>query len=97
MEIRLLLHKKEMLEQLEIVQQLYPDFTIEKYGKLLDEMLESNYSQIIIIKNLKKLTGVYLTVLGTAILVCVWGKLQNGFMNLITATLYIMPDGLNIT
>lgn len=61
MEIRLLLHKKEMLEQLEIVQQLYPDFTIEKYGMLLDEMLESNYSQIIIIKNNQTiaLTGVW--------------------------------------
>lgn len=61
MEIRLLLHKKEMLEQLEIVQQLYPDFTIEKYGMLLDEMLVSNYSQIIIIKNNQTiaLTGVW--------------------------------------
>ncbi len=62
MEIRLLQHKDEMLEQLEIVQQLYPDFTLEKYGTLLDEMLKSNYSQIIILKDNQTiaLTGVWI-------------------------------------
>lgn len=62
MEIRLLQHKDEMLEQLEIVQQLYPDFTLEKYGTLLDEMLKSNYSQIIILKENQTiaLTGVWI-------------------------------------
>jgi len=62
MEIRLLQHKDEMLEQLEIVQQLYPDFTLEKYGTLLDEMLKSYYSQIIILKDNQTiaLTGVWI-------------------------------------
>ncbi|SEP73381.1 GNAT family N-acetyltransferase [Flavobacterium urocaniciphilum] len=61
MEIRLLHQKEEMLEHLDIVQQMYPDFTLEKYGTLLDEMLKSNYSQIIIIKENQTiaLTGVW--------------------------------------
>lgn len=62
MEIRLLHQKEEMLEHLDIVQQMYPDFTLEKYGTLLDEMLKSNYSQIIIIKENQTiaLTGVWI-------------------------------------
>lgn len=61
MEIHLLHQKEEMLEHLDIVQQMYPDFTLEKYGTLLDEMLKSNYSQIIIIKENQTiaLTGVW--------------------------------------
>jgi hypothetical protein len=41
MEIRILSQKAEMLAQLDIVKQLYPDFTVEEYGTLLDEMLLS--------------------------------------------------------
>ncbi len=62
MEIRILTQKVEMLQQLEIIQQLYPDFTIEKYSTLLDEMLKGNYQQIIVIKNNQTiaLTGVWI-------------------------------------
>lgn len=61
MEIRILTHKTEMLEHLDIIKQLYPDFTIEKYGTLLEEMLQSNYRQIIIVKEKQTiaLTGVW--------------------------------------
>ena len=61
-EIRILTRKKDMLEHLEIVQQLYPEFTIEKYGTLLDDMLQANYRQLILIKNNQTiaLTGVWI-------------------------------------
>ena len=62
MEIRILFQKSEMLAHLDIVQQLYPDLTIEKYGTLLDEMLKANYQQVIVTKNNKTiaLTGVWI-------------------------------------
>jgi ribosomal protein S18 acetylase RimI-like enzyme len=62
MEIRYLTQKAEMLTHLDIVKQLYPDFTVEKYGTLLDEMLKANYQQVIVIKNNKTiaLTGVWI-------------------------------------
>jgi len=43
--------KKQMLEQLEIIQHLYSDFTLEKYESLLDEMLPINYKQLIVKEN----------------------------------------------
>jgi ribosomal protein S18 acetylase RimI-like enzyme len=62
MEIRILTQKAEMLAHLNIVKQLYSDFTIEKYGTLLDEMLKANYQQVIVTKNNKTiaLTGVWI-------------------------------------
>ena len=62
MEIRILTQKAEMLAHLNIVKQLYPDFTIEKYGTLLDEMLKANYQQVIVTKKNKTiaLTGVWI-------------------------------------
>ena len=62
MEIRILTQKVEMLVHLDIVKQLYPDFTVEKYGTLLDEMLKANYQQVIVTKNNKTiaLTGVWI-------------------------------------
>ena len=51
MEIRILTQKAEMLAHLDIVKQLYPDFTVEKYGTHIEEMLQANYQQIIVIKN----------------------------------------------
>ena len=51
MEIRILTQKAEMLTHLDIVKQLYPEFTVEKYGTLLDEMLKANYQQVILTKN----------------------------------------------
>ena len=62
MEIRILTQKAEMLTHLDIVKQLYPEFTVEKYGALLDEMLKANYQQLIVIKNNKTiaLTGVWI-------------------------------------
>lgn len=62
METRILTQKSEMLEHLDIVKQLYPDFTIEKYGTLLDDMLKGNYQQIIVSENNQTiaLTGVWI-------------------------------------
>lgn len=62
MEIRILSQKAEMLAHLDIVKQLYPDFTVEKYGTLLDEMLKANYQQVIVTKNNNTiaLTGVWI-------------------------------------
>ena len=62
MEIRILTQKAEMLAHLDIVKQLYPEFTVEKYGTLLDEMLKANYQQVIVAKNNKTiaLTGVWI-------------------------------------
>ena len=62
MEIRILNQKAEMIAHLDIVKQLYPDFTVEKYGTLLDEMLKANYQQVIVNKNNKTiaLTGVWI-------------------------------------
>ena len=57
MEIRILTQKAEMLAHLDIVKQLYPDFTVEKYGALLDEMLKANYQQVIVTKNNKTRTN----------------------------------------
>jgi len=41
----------EMMEQFSLIQQLYPDYTIEKYGNLLAAMLPNNYKQIIVVEN----------------------------------------------
>ncbi len=62
MEIHILTRKDNMLEHLDIVKQLYPDFTMEKYGTLLDEMLKGNYKQIIVTENNQTLalTGVWI-------------------------------------
>lgn len=62
MEIGILTQKAEMLAHLDIVKQLYPEFTVEKYGTLLDEMLKANYQQVIVTKNNKTiaLTGVWI-------------------------------------
>lgn len=38
--------KAEMLEQLSIIQQLYPDYTLQIYGDLLDKMIPHNYQTI---------------------------------------------------
>jgi hypothetical protein len=51
MEILELTTKDAMLEQLPIIQQLYADFTLEKYESLLDEMLPINYKQVIVKEN----------------------------------------------
>ncbi len=62
MEIRILTQKVEMLAHLDIIKQLYPDFTLEKYGTLLGEMLQANYQQVIVTKNKQTiaLTGVWI-------------------------------------
>jgi ribosomal protein S18 acetylase RimI-like enzyme len=43
--------KTEMMEQFPLIQQLYPDYTIEKYADLLAAMLPNNYKQIIVVEN----------------------------------------------
>jgi len=42
--------KEQMLEQLDVIQFLYPEFTIEKYSNLLDQMLRNNYKQAAVFK-----------------------------------------------
>jgi ribosomal protein S18 acetylase RimI-like enzyme len=51
MQILELTTKEAMLEQLPIIQQLYTDFTLEKYESLLNEMLPINYKQVIVKEN----------------------------------------------
>jgi ribosomal protein S18 acetylase RimI-like enzyme len=51
MQILELTTKEAMLEQLPIIQQLYTDFTLEKYESLLSEMLPINYKQVIVQEN----------------------------------------------
>ncbi len=43
--------KTEMMEQFSLIQQLYPDYTLEKYADLLAAMLPNNYKQIIVVEN----------------------------------------------
>jgi GNAT superfamily N-acetyltransferase len=47
--------KAEMLNQLPLIQQLYPDFTNQIYSDLLDEMLPNNYKQVIILEDNKSI------------------------------------------
>lgn len=42
---------EQMLSQIEIMQQLYPDFTTEKYAALLGEMIPKSYTQIAVFEN----------------------------------------------
>ena len=41
---------EEMLAQLPIFKQLYPDYTIEKYKSLLEQMVPNNYKQLIVVQ-----------------------------------------------
>jgi ribosomal protein S18 acetylase RimI-like enzyme len=43
--------KTEMMEQFPLIQQLYPDYTLEKYADLLAAMLPNNYKQLIVVEN----------------------------------------------
>lgn len=40
----------EMLVQLPIIQQLYPDYTVERYKSLLEQMIPNNYKQLIVVQ-----------------------------------------------
>jgi ribosomal protein S18 acetylase RimI-like enzyme len=41
----------EMMEQFSLIQQLYPDYSTEKYHDLLSAMLPNNYKQLIVVEN----------------------------------------------
>lgn len=41
----------EMMEQFSLIQQLYPDYSTEKYHDLLSAMLQNNYKQLIVVEN----------------------------------------------
>lgn len=47
MQLKEITTKAEMLQQLPLIQQLYPEFTEQIYSDLLDEMLPNNYKQIV--------------------------------------------------
>ena len=51
MEIRELTTKAEMLEQLALLQEMYPSLTREDYSNDLDAMIPNNYTQIAVFKN----------------------------------------------
>ncbi len=42
---------KEMISQFEIIQQLYPEITLQKYQSYLEEMIPHNYQQIAVFEN----------------------------------------------
>jgi GNAT superfamily N-acetyltransferase len=42
---------EEMMEQFSLIQQLYPDYSTEKYHDLLSAMLPNNYKQLIVVEN----------------------------------------------
>lgn len=42
---------EEMMEQFSLIQQLYPDYSTEKYHDLLSAMLPNNYKQLIVVAN----------------------------------------------
>jgi len=41
----------EMMEHFSLIQQLYPDYSTEKYQDLLSAMLPNNYKQLIVVEN----------------------------------------------
>lgn len=41
----------EMMEHFSLIQQLYPDYSTEKYHDLLSAMLPNNYKQLIVVAN----------------------------------------------
>ena len=41
---------EEMVAQLPIIKQLYPDYTIERYKSLLEQMVPNNYKQLIVVQ-----------------------------------------------
>ncbi|WP_082084339.1 GNAT family N-acetyltransferase [Flavobacterium sp. 316] len=45
-----LITKKQMLKQFHVIQQMYPDYTLQKYESLLDEMLPLQYKQVAVIE-----------------------------------------------
>lgn len=44
--VRELTTKEEMLKQLPVMQELYPELTFEYYEQMLDQMLPHNYGQV---------------------------------------------------
>lgn len=51
MEIRELTTKSEMLEQLSLLQEMYPSLTMRDYSENLDEMIPNNYIQVAVFEN----------------------------------------------
>ncbi len=51
MEIKELITIDEMLDQLELVKQLYPKITLQKYQSYLEEMVPHNYKQLVVFEN----------------------------------------------
>lgn len=51
MQLKELTTKIEMLEQLPLIQQLYPEFSEQIYSNLLNEMLPNNYKQVVAFEN----------------------------------------------
>lgn len=51
MEIKELTTLEEMTSQLELIRQLYPKMTLEKYESFLKEMIPYNYTQIAVFDN----------------------------------------------
>lgn len=62
MEVRDLKSKAEMLENLAILNEVYPNLTFDEYSKELDDMLPHNYGQVAIYdgENCLGLTGYWI-------------------------------------
>lgn len=51
MEIRELTTKTEMLEQFDLLHEMYPSLTLAEYSNELDEMIPHNYTQVAVFEN----------------------------------------------
>lgn len=51
MEIRELKSKPEMLEHIALLQEMYPNLSVEDYAKDLDDMIPNNYIQVAVFEN----------------------------------------------
>ncbi|PRZ26285.1 GNAT family N-acetyltransferase [Flavobacterium granuli] len=49
--IKELTTQEEMLDQIEMMKHLYPNFTFEKYESYLQEMIPRNYQQVAVFEN----------------------------------------------
>lgn len=49
--VRELNDKQEMLDQISVIQELYPSLTLEEYGNELDFMLPLNYGQVAVFED----------------------------------------------
>ena len=52
-EVKELKTKEEMLQQLNVLQFLYPELTLDRYAEMLTDMLNANYGQVAVFDDAK--------------------------------------------